>query len=229
MKGFILAGGKGTRLRPITYEIPKALLPIEGEPILNYLVDLYLQADIGEIKINIRKKHKKSFLKWRDEYYKNRKISFLIEKEPSGTLGPLIKSKDWFDELLVVSNGDELKDISLDKFINWHKEKELASIALVEVEKPQSYGVAVLEGSKIIKFIEKPENPPTNYINSGLYILDPEVKKSFPEKDFAMLERDLFPLLAEKGSLYGYKWSGRWQDTGTLERYERAIKNWNNE
>lgn len=227
MKGFILAGGKGTRLRPITYEIPKVLLPVNRTPILNYLVELYLSANIKDIKINIRSEHKKQFFQWREKYYKNETISFLVEDDPSGTLGPLMKSKGWIDDNIVVSNGDELKDLSLDKFIDWHNKKDsLASVALVKADNPESYGVATLKEEKIINFVEKPQNPPSNYINSGLYIFNTKIKKEFPNKKFAMLEKDLFPHLAKEGKLHGYKWSGRWQDTGTLKRYEKAIKSW---
>ncbi len=229
MKGFILAGGKGVRLRPITYEIAKPLLPINGKPIINYLVNLYLSAKIKEIKINIPKKKAGQFFDWKEKYYPNQKISFLIEEKPSGTMGPLVKSEKWFSETIIVSNGDELKDIDLNKFIKWHKKrKALASIALVEVPDPSSYGVVKLKQDKIIDFIEKPKNPPSNCINSGLYILAPKIKKYFSEKDFLMVEKDLFPQLTKKRELYGYKWKGKWQDTGTLERYEKAIKTWGN-
>ncbi|MFW6025220.1 MAG: nucleotidyltransferase family protein, partial [Candidatus Woesearchaeota archaeon] len=102
----------------------------------------------------------------------------------------------------------------------------LATIALCKVENPISYGVAVLENEKIIKFLEKPKSPPTSYINSGLYVLSPKIKKYFSNKDYLMLEDDLFPILAQERKLLGYKWEGRWQDMGTFERWEKAIKNW---
>ena len=113
--------------------------------------------------------------------------------------------------------------------VDWHlKKKEgLVTVGLVKVKNPQAYGVAKIKGDKIIEFIEKPKNPPSSYINSGLYIMDPEIKKYFPKKSsFAMLEAELFPQLAKEGKLLGYKWRGKWQDVGTFERWEEAIKNW---
>ncbi len=227
MKGFILAGGKGTRLRPVTYEIPKPLIPVQGKAVLTHIVELFLKYKIKDIKINVQKKDELKFKKWRKENFPDKNISFLVESKPSGTLGPLKKSESWFDGSLLVSNGDELKDIDLNRMIKWHKEKEsISTIALVKSKNPSSYGVAILEKNKIIDFLEKPKNPPTPYINSGLYIFEPNIKKYFPTKEFSMLEKDLFPELAKKRKLFGYKWHGKWQDTGTFSRWEKAIKNW---
>lgn len=227
MKGFILAGGKGTRLRPVTYEIPKPLIPVGGQEILTYLINFYAESGIEDIKINIPAKHKRKFLKWRLKNFPDKKISFLVEKTASGTMGPLIKSLNWFDDDVLISNGDELKSFAVEEMIEQHRKKEqLATIALTEVDNPSSYGVAITKGSKIIKFLEKPNNPPSSYISSGIYILSPEVKKYFPDKEFSMLEKDLFPKLAERRELSGYKSQGSWYDTGTLERWGKAIKQW---
>ena len=151
--------------------------------------------------------------------------------KPSGTFTPVAKnvSSKWFSEPIVVSYGDELKELDLKKMINWHfKKKAIATVGLVKVKNPQAYGVAKIKGDKIADFIEKPKNPPSSYINSGLYILNPEIRKYYPRgAKFAMFENDLFPKLAKEGKLHGYKWHGKWMDTGTFERWEIAIKNWN--
>lgn len=228
MKGFILAGGKGTRLYPVTYEIPKPLLPVQGKAVLTYLIDLYLNHGIDNIKINVPKEHAEKFKAWKKSNFPNKNIDFLIEDNPSGTLGALKKASSWFSGDIVISNGDELKDINLTRMIKWHKKNNsLATIALCKVKNPTSYGIAVLNNKKIIKFVEKPKNPPTSYINSGLYILNSKVKKYFPDKNFTMLEKSLFPQLAKKDKLFGYKWKGNWQDMGTFNRWEKAINNWN--
>jgi len=231
MKGFILAGGEGTRLRPLTLEIPKPLLPVGKIPILTYLVDLYLENGIDDIKIGIQKKHLEDFYKWKATYFPGKKIELIVEPKPSGTLGALMHKtvSQWFSEPIVVSNGDELKELNLKKMVKWHLEKKaLVTVGLVKVENPQPYGVAKLKKNKIIDFIEKPKKPPSFYINSGLYIMGPKIKTYFPKKvKFAMLETDLFPKLAKLGKLFGYKWQGKWQDVGTFERWEMAIKNWN--
>lgn len=229
-KGFILAAGEGTRLYPLTLEIPKPLLPVGRIPILTYLVKLYLKYEISDIKINIQKKHLKDFYKWRATYFPKEKIEFRVESKPSGTFTPLVKklSQKWFSEPLVVSNGDELKNLNLKKMIKFHKErKAMVTIGLVKVKNPEAYGTVKMRGERILEFAEKSKKPLSNYINSGIYIMNPEIRRYFPEKKkFAMLEIDLFPILAKEKKLFGYKWKGKWMDIGTFERWENAIKNW---
>lgn len=230
MKGFILAAGEGTRLYPLTLEIPKPLLPVGKIPILTYLIELYLKHGVDDIKINIQKKHLEDFYKWKATYFPREKIEFIIEKKPSGTFTPLVKTDPrWFSEPIVVSNGDELKELNLKEMIDYHFQKGgVATVGLVRVEDPQVYGVAKLDGDKIIEFVEKPKIPPSSYINSGLYVLNPEVKKYYPKgTKFAMVETNLFPQLAKEGKLFGYKYEGRWMDVGDFNRWEQAIKNWN--
>lgn len=232
MKGFILAAGEGTRLRPLTYEIPKPLIPVGRIPVINYLVGLYLKHGVDDIKINIQQKHLGDFYKWKNTYYPKEKIEFVVEKEPSGTFTPFAKKagKNWFCEPIVVQNGDELKDLNLTEMIRWHKRnKALVTVGLVKVANPQSYGVARLASSHIAEFVEKPADPPSSYINSGLYVMSPAVVDYYPQKaKFAMVETDLFPRLAKEGKLWGYKWQGKWQNVGTFEQWEIAIKNWGN-
>lgn len=232
MKGFILAAGEGTRLYPLTLEIPKPLVPVGKIPIITYLLELYLKNGVDNIKMNVQKKHMEDFYKWKATYFPREKIEFIVEEKPTGTFAPLMKTgEDWFSEPIVVSNGDELKDIDLREMIRWHYDRNsIATIGLVKVENPQAYGVARLEGNKIIEFVEKPKNPPSQYINSGTYVLNPEIRDYYPkDATFAMVETDLFPKLAKEGKLYGYKLSGRWMDTGTFQRWEEAINNWNKE
>lgn len=233
MKGFILASGEGTRLRPLTLEIPKPLLPVGKIPILTYLVEFYLKYGIDDIIINIPKKHLEDFYKWKVTYFPKEKIGFIIENEPTGTFTPVAKKTrpGWFSEPIVVSNGDELKEFNLQEMIAYHQKRKeaLVTVGLVKVKNPKVYGVARIEGERIREFIEKPEKPPSFYINSGIYIMNPEIRKYFPQKaSFAMFETDLFPQLAKEGKLFGFKWEGKWMDCGTWERYEQAIKNWPN-
>ncbi|MFH1714039.1 MAG: nucleotidyltransferase family protein [Candidatus Nealsonbacteria bacterium] len=230
MKGFILAAGEGTRLRPLTLEIPKPLLPVGKIPIINYLTDLFLKSGVDDIRIGILKHHLEDFYKWKAIYYPREKIEFMVEEKPSGTFTPIFKlDSEWFSEPIVVSNGDELKDIDLKEMIKWCLEKKaIATVGLVKVDNPQAYGVALMKDDKIGEFIEKPKNPLSSYINSGTYVLDPEIKNYYPKNaSFAMVETDLFPQLAKENKLHGYKLSGRWMDTGTFQRWEEAINNWN--
>ena len=229
MKGFILAAGEGTRLRPLTLKIPKPLLPVAATPVLTHLTRFYLKYGVKDITINIQKKHKRVFSQWKDAYFPKNKINFLIEDKPTGTLTPINKlSNKWFSETIVVSNGDELKSFDLDKLLRWHKQhKALVTMGLAKVKDPKAYGSVKLHGDKIVKFAEKSQRSLSHYINSGIYIMSPGVKKFFPKsKKFCMLERYLFPKLAEDKLLFGYKLKGKWQDVGTWERWEQAIKSW---
>jgi len=227
-KVVILAGGKGTRLRPLTYEIPKALVPIHGKTVTEHLFDLFKKYNIENIIMAVGYMREKI-----KHYYGNGtrfgiNLSYIEERKPLGTAGPLRLAKDILRETFIVSNGDELKDISIAEMYSLHKKTNaLATIALTAVDDPSAYGVAKLDGNKIIKFVEKPkrEDAPSNLINAGFYIVEPEVIDIIPE-GFAMLEKDVFPKLAKAKKLCGYPFKGQWFDTGTLERYEKALKGW---
>ena len=230
MKGFILAAGEGTRLHPLTLEIPKPLLPVGKIPIITYLIELYLNHGVNDIKINIQKKHLEDFYKWKAVYFPREKIDFLVEEKPTGTFTPLVKvGEDWFSEPIVVSNGDELKELNLKEMVDFHfQKKALATIGLVKVADPQNYGVVLCNLGVVTQFLEKPKRPPSKYINSGLYVLGPGIRNYFPKgAGFAMVEKDLFPQLAKEGKLFGYKYEGKWMDIGDFERWEKAIQEWN--
>jgi len=225
MKGIILCGGLGTRLRPLTYEIPKVLIPVQGKPVLEHILDLFKREGVEEAVLSVGHMKEKIKSHFGDGTRFGIRISYLEEDSPLGTAGPL-KLLPPQQEPFIVSNGDELKDIRLREMISFHRSSNaLATIALTRVENPAAYGVASLEGSRILEFIEKPPNPPSNLINAGLYILDPRVIEKIPET-FSMLEKDVFPGLAHEGRLFGFPFEGQWFDTGNMERWETAIKSW---
>lgn len=224
-QAIILAGGKGTRLSPITKEIPKPLVPLQGKPLLEYSLDLFKKFGIKDIIISIGFKGEKI-----KEYFGDGKrfgvnITYLEEKDPLGTAGPLRLAKKIIKGPFITCNADELKDIDLIDLFLFHKDnKAAATIALTSVEDTSRFGVAKIAGNKILDFVEKPpkEEAPSNFINSGLYILEPEVINYVPE-GFAMLEKDVFPKLAKEGKLFGYPFSGYWKPIGTFEQYEEAM------
>jgi NDP-sugar pyrophosphorylase family protein len=229
LKAFILAGGKGTRLRPITYEIPKPLVPLQGKPILEHVIDLLRAYEVRDIVISIGYLGEKIKEYFRDEKRFGVKITFVEEEQELGTGGPLRLAKHLLKDTFIMVNGDNLMSIDLYKMYQTHREnRATATIALTTVDDPSSYGVAVLEGNKIIKFVEKPrkEDAPSKLINTGLYILEPSVIDLISDGRMSFIEKDVFPQIAEKGELYGYVFSGQWFDTGTPERYEKAIKEW---
>ena len=223
-QALILAGGKGTRLRPLTYEIPKVMIPLQGRPFLQHLIEMLKEHDVTDILISV------GYLKEQiKEYFGNGSkfgvsIRYVEEDEFLGTAGCLKLAKPFLKSTFVMMNGDEYKEVDLHDMYNFHKKQGvLGTIALKTTDTPQHYGVAVMKGSKIMKFVEKPKTFVSNLFNAGLYILEPEVIDMIPD-GFSMVETDLFPKLAKQGKLGGYPFEGRWYDLGTFERYEKAIK-----
>lgn len=228
-KAVLLAGGKGTRLRPLTNKIPKALIDIHGKTLTEHLFDLLNKYSIRDVILSVGylKEKIKDYFQDGSKFGVN--ITYIEEDKPLGTAGPLRLAKKELDESFVCSNGDELKKINIPRMFRLHKRKNaLATIALTTVDDPTQYGVARLSGSRILEFVEKPkkEDAPSNLINSGFYIIEPEVIEMIPENKFCMLEKDVFPQLAKEGRLRGFPFSGQWFDTGNMERLERARKLW---
>jgi NDP-sugar pyrophosphorylase family protein len=232
-KVVIQAGGKGTRLYPVTLEMPKPLLTVRRKPILNYLIEFFRKYGIVEPIVVIHKDHVEDYKWWKKRYADSlpQKLKIFVEPEPLGTFGGLKFLRRELKEPFFFTNGDELKSFDLRDMIKEHAanvSKPRATIALFKVPNPSDYGVAILKGKRISEFLEKPKDPPSNYINSGLALLEPEIfdYADFP-KGFLMIERDIYPRVAAAGKLAGYKIkNGKWFDCGTLERWERAIKEW---
>lgn len=236
-KAIILAGGKGTRLYPVTLETPKPLLTINKKPIINYLIEMFKKHGVREVAITIRPSDKEDFDWWQKRYQNDLeavRINLAQEKEPMGTLGFWAHHlHSWTgDEPFFLTNGDELKEVNLSEMAERHEKiGGLATIAAVEVPNPSEYGVLLFNGDHIHSFLEKPKDPPSNFISSGLYLIDPLVRKHLEGKvaageKFLMIEKDLFPKLAAEKKLAAYKSNGKWFDCGNLERWEKAIKEW---
>ncbi|MBN1503190.1 NTP transferase domain-containing protein [Candidatus Woesearchaeota archaeon] len=227
-KAVLLLGGKGTRFRPITYELPKALLPVQGMTVPEHLIALFKKYHITDLIFSVGYKANKI-----KDYYGNGskygvRITYVEEKEPLGSAGALKLAGELLKETFIVTNGDELKDIDLEEMYHFHKQNRAeVTVALTTVNDPSAYGVAKLKGNRILEFVEKPDktDAPSNLINSGLSIWEPMALRLIPS-GFSMYEKDVFPKLARRQRLYGYPFSGQWFDTGTPERYEKAIKEW---
>jgi len=230
-KALILAGGKGTRLRPLTLKTPKGLIDVQGKTLTEWLFELFRKYGIRDVILSV------GYLadQIRDYFTDGTKFGMNIEyveenpDKPLGTAGPLRLAKDMLKDSFIVSNGDELKCINIPRMFRLHKRKKaLVTIALTSVDDPSQYGVARLDGSRIIEFVEKPkkEEAPSNFINSGFYIIEPEVIDMIPSGKHCMLEKEIFPKLASEGRLRGFPFSGQWYDTGDYSRLERARKSW---
>lgn len=230
-KSLILAGGKGMRLRPLTYRTPKALIDVKGKTLIEWLFELFKKYGIRDVILSV------GYLadEIRNYFTDGSKFGMNIEyveenpNKPLGTAGPLRLAQDMLTDSFIVSNGDELKCINIPRMFRLHKRKNaLATIALTTVNDPSLYGVARLDGSRIVEFVEKPKKSetPSNLINSGFYIIEPEVIEIIPKGKFCSLEREIFPKLAREGRLRGFPFSGQWFDTGNIERLEKARKLW---
>jgi NDP-sugar pyrophosphorylase family protein len=227
-KAVVMAGGFGTRMKELTKGTPKPMLPLKGKPILEYTIDMCKLYGITDIAISVYYLGDQIKAYFGDGSRFGVNITYFEEPEPLGTAGVLRLYKDWLNEPFVMCNADELKDIDLHDMYRAHVASgALATDALTAVEDPSQYGVVALTGNRIDKFVEKPklEEAPSNLINAGLYIIEPEVVAMIPE-GFCMIEKAIFPVLAEKGKLYGFQFAGQWYDTGTPERYATAEAGW---
>ncbi|RJQ15946.1 nucleotidyltransferase family protein [Candidatus Woesearchaeota archaeon] len=227
-KALILAGGFGTRMNELTKDTPKPMLLLQGKPILDYSIELCKRHGIKDISLSIFHFGDKIRSHYSSGEFHGVNISYVEEPQASGTAGALKLHKDWLTEPFMMCNADELKDINLKAMFRQHiKTKALATVALTRVEDPSKYGVVALDGNRILRFVEKPkkEDAPSNLINAGLYIIDPKVVEMVPD-GYCMVEKDIFPKLAEQGLLYGFEYKGQWVDTGTPSAYEAAETLW---
>ena len=228
MKALILAGGFGTRLRPLTNHRPKHLLPIANRPHVEHVFDLLLAQDVTEVVLAT------SYLAHHfDEVVQRaatRGLQFRVtrEEEPLGTAGAIKHAADELgDDRFLVFNGDILTDFDLGQLIGFHREKgaEL-SILLTPVEDPSAFGVVPTDSDgRIQAFIEKPprDEAPTNLINAGIYVLEPSILDRIPKGEVFSAERQLFPGLVEEGAaLYAMGTDAYWMDIGTPEKYLQA-------
>lgn len=218
---------------PVTLEIPKPLVPVQGRPILSWQVQLFAQHGVTDVLVIVPQSVRPLFDKWQreaSEQFPSVRLELWSEPEAMGTMGALVHefSNRFRGISIFVTNGDELKGFDLTALADFHTAgQHAATIALTRVPNPSDYGVAEMEGSRIVKFHEKPKDPPSNLINSGLYVIEPAAFEDVDHSQkYLMFEKDFFPMLASSGRLGGCAVDGQWYDCGTLERWERAIREW---
>ncbi len=223
-QAFVLAGGKGERLRPLTNDIPKPLVKVAGEPILQHCIEQLARHEVEEIILGTGHMHEKIEAYFGSGEKFGASIVYSVETEPLGTGGALKQAKGLLDKNFFMLNGDNIADFDFTQMQTEHAENRgLATIALVEVEDVSGYGIARLEGKKIVEFVEKParKKAPSNLANAGAYIIEKKALEFLPE-GFNLIERTMFPALAKKGKLFGFKHKGLWLTTDTLERIRGA-------
>jgi len=224
MKGLILAGGKGTRLRPLTLNTPKPIVPVANRPFLLYQLDLMKHAGVGEIVLSLSYQPRKIEDLLKDGADFDVSIRYAVEPSPLGTVGAFKNAEEWIDGPTVVFNGDILTALDLEAVIASHRARDAAvTIVLTPVEDPSSYGVVEFgDDGRVTRFLEKPgrDQITSNNSNAGTYILDPKVLEFIPEGRPFSFERELFPtLLAEGVTVYAYTSECYWIDIGTPGKY----------
>jgi len=219
MKAVVLAGGEGTRLKPLTYRRPKPLMPVAGRPCIDYVLRSLATSGFHEIIVTTAYLSDALIKSIGDGLEYNASILYSFEENPAGTAGAVRRVANFIDDTFVVAMGDLLCDVDFKALHDFHKRKGgVVTIALTEVEDPLQYGIVGLdENGRIAKFKEKPkkEEAFSNLVNAGIYILEPEVLEFIPTDQKFDFAKDLFPKLLSKGvPLYGSKLEGTWMDIG---------------
>ena len=226
MLAIILAGGKGTRLRPLTLARPKPVVPLANRPFLSYQLEALRAAGIGRAVLSLSYRPEEVQGAISGFSPRGLALSYTVEDEPLGTGGAVRYAAAGRAGTLVVLNGDVLSDIDLRAVLAFHRARRArATIVLTPVEDPTAYGlVRIGRDARVQGFIEKPswEEVSTNTINAGVYVLEPELLRFFPP-GHCSIERDFFPrLVQERVPFYGYVHAGYWLDIGTSEKYLKA-------
>jgi mannose-1-phosphate guanylyltransferase len=222
VQALILAGGEGTRLRPLTYTTPKPVMPLAGRPFLSFMLDWAHVHGVDEVILSC------GFLsdgvkRVLGDIYDGMRLRYVVEEEPLGTAGPVRLALDEgvLEERLIVLNGDVLTDIDLSAELDQHaRTGARVTLALYAVDDTASYGVVPTDGEgRVEAFLEKADGETaTNRINAGAYVVEREVIESIPAGRPVSFEREVFPRLVGEG-LYGYLAEGYWIDIGTPQRY----------
>ncbi len=222
-----MAGGKGTRLKPLTCSLPKPMVPIMNKPVMEYSIELLKKYGINDIAVTLAYMPTEI-----TDYFGNGEkwgvtLHYFIEDEPLGTGGSVKNAEPFIDDTLIIISGDALTDLHIEKAITYHREKNSkATLVLRNEEVPIEYGVVITdETGKIIQFVEKPSwgEVFSNTINTGIYILEPEVLDYFNRGDQFDFSKDLFPkLLKDQVPMYGYVMEEYWCDIGDLNSYKQT-------
>lgn len=224
LKAVILAGGFATRLRPISCSRPKVLFPIVNKPLLQWTFERLAKHSVKEAIMAVNYQTE-IMIKQYGVHKAGVHVKYSRDplKKPLGTGGPIKKAENLIgpESLFLVLNGDIFADVDYDEIMRKHeKTGAVATLALHRVKNPSRYGVAELaKNGQIERFLEKPKSAPSALINAGAYVFSGEIFKYLPGGVAVSLEREVFPILAEKGLLYGHSFEGTWTDIGKPEDY----------
>jgi NDP-sugar pyrophosphorylase family protein len=225
MKAILLAGGKGTRLRPLTVHTPKPIVPIFNRPFLYYQIDLLRQVpEIDEVILSLNYQPRRIEEIFGEGEGLGVKLRYVVEPMPLGTGGAIRYAGDSLIESVVVFNGDVLTEVDLGAVLRLHRaRKAKATIVLTPVANPRAYGLVETDAERNVKrFLEKPgeDEITCNTINAGIYVLEPETFDRIPKDTAWSIERSYFPSLIERGETFvAYVYDGYWIDIGTPAKY----------
>jgi mannose-1-phosphate guanylyltransferase/phosphomannomutase len=227
MKAVVMAGGEGTRLRPLTSNQPKPMVPIVGKPCMEHILELLKQHGLSDVIVTVAFLPQAIRSYFGDGSSLGMDVGYSVEESPLGTAGSVRLAADKLDDTFLVISGDALCDVDLTKLIEFHREKKSSvTIGLKSVDNPLEFGIVVTdEDGKIERFLEKPSwgQVFSDTINTGIYVLEPEVLRHIPTDRPYDFSKELFPLLLEMGRpMYGYVMDGYWQDIGNLDQYRQA-------
>src|SRR5918911_1208739 len=228
MQAIILVGGQGTRLRPITYDVPKALVPLRNRPFMGYMLDFLRSGGLDGAVLSL------GYLPTPIQEYlaecdlNGFSVDYAVEHDALGTAGGIKNAARYIrgGGRVVAVNGDVLSGLDLKWLIEKHESSDaLATITLTSVEDPTAYGLVEVDHDMVVRrFIEKPaaDEVTTSLVNAGIYVLEPEVLEMIPKGREVSIEREIFPELQAAGRLRAYISSAYWRDIGTPRSYLTA-------
>ena len=228
MRAVLMAGGSGTRLRPLTCDLPKPMVPVLNRPIAEHIINLLKRNNITEIIATLYYLPDVMRDYFQDGSDFGVQMTYAVEEEqPLGTAGCVKNIQQWLDDTFITISGDAITDFDLQEAIAFHREKKSkATLILTRVPNPVEFGVVITDSDgKIARFLEKPSLSEifSDTVNTGTYILEPEIFDYLPENEESDFSKDLFPILLERGEpMYGYVAEGYWCDVGHLEAYRQA-------
>ncbi len=227
MKAVIMAGGKGSRLRPLTVNLPKPMVPLLDRPCMEYTIELLKKHDITDIAVTLQYLPETIRQYFGDGSEWGVHLHYFEEDTPLGTAGSVIHAREFLDETFIVISGDAVTDFALDRAVDFHREKGAeATLVLARVENPLEFGVVMTDDcGRIIRFLEKPSwgEVFSDTVNTGIYILEPQVLQGYDQATEYDFSKDLFPhMLSEQKPLYGYAAAGYWSDIGNLGQYRQT-------
>jgi mannose-1-phosphate guanylyltransferase/mannose-1-phosphate guanylyltransferase/phosphomannomutase len=228
MKAMLLGAGLGTRLKPLTYELPKPMVPVLGQPVMAHILRLLHRHGFDSVIANLHYYPEMIRDHFRDGSEFGVELTYSYEKELLGTAGGVRNVRDFFgDETFLVISGDALTDIDLTKLWRSHEDSGgIGTLSLKRVDDPSQLGVVIVgEDGRIQGFQEKPD--PAEALSDlgscGIYVFDPQIFDHFPERDFVDWAQDVFPVLLERDvPLYGHEIAEYWNDVGSLHEYRQG-------